>query len=175
MKIELKSIRLRLVEESDACFILSLRLDERYNRFLSKGAADVEAQKAWIRKYKQDEASGFQYYFIIERLDGIPCGTVRIYDLQPDSFCWGSWILNEDKTRHAAIESTLLVYEVGFNRLGFSRSHFDVMKANKGVVAFHKRMGAAIVREDDQNYYFEITKQSVERSRAAMCDKIGGF
>ncbi|WP_260620603.1 GNAT family N-acetyltransferase [Pseudomonas protegens] len=174
MKVELKSIRLRLVEELDAGFILSLRLDQRYNRFLSEVTADLEAQKSWIRKYKEDELAGLQYYFIIERLDGVPCGTVRIYDLRPDSFCWGSWILNENKTRHAAIESTLLVYDLGFSHLGFDKSHFDVMKANAGVVAFHKRMGAVVVKEDEQNYYFEITKASVERSRIAMCDKIGG-
>lgn len=173
MKAALKTIRLRLVEEQDAEFILSLRLDERYNQFLSGVTPDVEAQKAWIRKYKADEAAGLQYYFIIERLDGTPCGTIRIYDLRPDSFCWGSWILNDDKTRYAAIESALLIYEIGFGQLGFSKSHFDVMKGNEGVIAFHKRMGAEVVGEDEQNYYFEITRDSVEKARVAMLEKIG--
>lgn len=173
MKAELKTIRLRLVEEQDAEFILSLRLDERYNQFLSGVTPDVEAQRTWIRKYKADEAAGLQYYFIIERLDGTPCGTIRIYDLRPDSFCWGSWILNDNKTRYAAIESALLIYEIGFGQLGFAKSHFDVMKGNEGVIAFHKRMGAAVVGEDEQNYYFEITRESVEKARVAMLEKIG--
>lgn len=173
MKATLKTIGLRLVEEQDAEFILSLRLDERYNRFLSGVTPDVEAQKAWIRKYKSDEAAGLQYYFIIERLDGTPCGTIRIYDLRPDSFCWGSWILNDNKTRYAAIESALLIYEIGFEQLGFAKSHFDVMKGNEGVIAFHKRMGAEVVGEDEQNYYFEITRESVEKARVAMLEKIG--
>lgn len=101
---------MRYVEESDAEFILSLRLDNRYNNFLSRVDASLDGQKSWIRKYKDDEREEKQFYFIIERNDGIPCGTVRIYDLKKDSFCWGSWILNEDKTRYAALESAMLVY-----------------------------------------------------------------
>jgi len=50
--LESKSIRLRLVEENDAEFILSLRLDPKYNNFISKVDNDIAAQKSWIRKYK---------------------------------------------------------------------------------------------------------------------------
>ncbi|WP_127555569.1 GNAT family N-acetyltransferase [Saccharospirillum alexandrii] len=172
MKLESKTIRLRLVEESDAPFILSLRLDERYNQFLSKVMADVESQKSWIKKYKEDESVGNQYYFIIERLDGSPCGTVRVYDLKDDSFCWGSWILNENKTRFSAIESALLVYDFGFQNLGFKKSHFDVMKGNDKVIKFHKQMGAIETGEDEDNYYFEIYKESVDGVKERLRGKI---
>ncbi|MGA4533500.1 GNAT family N-acetyltransferase [Ectopseudomonas chengduensis] len=172
MILESKSIRLRFVEDSDAEFILSLRLDDRYNTFLSSVSSDVEAQKKWIRKYKDDERNGTQYYFIIERLDGTPCGTVRIYDIRNDSFCWGSWILNEKKTRYAALESAFLVYEFGFNQLGFKKSHFDVMKGNKGVIKFHTRIGAVKTSEDEINDYFEITEEAVEKAKENLADKI---
>ena len=172
MNLESKTVRLRLVEESDASFILSLRLDERYNQFLSKVSSDLESQKRWIRKYKEDESKGTQFYFIIEKLDGVPCGTVRVYDLTSDSFCWGSWILNENKTRYAAIESALLVYRFGFNSLGFEKSHFDVMKGNDKVVRFHKQMGATETGEDEENYYFEIDRNSVEAVKERLKGKI---
>jgi len=55
IKLEGKNIRLRLVEEKDADFILALRLDNRYNTFLSPVSSDLEAQKSWIRNYKDDE------------------------------------------------------------------------------------------------------------------------
>lgn len=161
MNLEYKTVRLRPVEVGDAGYILSLRLDGRYNRFLSGVSPDVESQIRWIEKYKLDEAAKKQFYFIIERLDGVPCGTVRIYDLRSGSFCWGSWILDESKTRYAAIESALLVYRFGFNVLGFSKSHFDVMKGNEKVVSFHKKMGAEQVSDDSNNYYFEISRESV--------------
>lgn len=171
--LSLKSIRLRLVEPSDAEFILKLRLDERYNNFLSKVDNNIESQRRWIKNYKKDEAEKRQFYFIIERLDGSPCGTVRIYDLTAESFCWGSWILNENKTRYAAIESALLVYQYGFDILGFRKCHFDVMKGNSKVVDFHKKFGAVIVSEDDNNHYFEITKEGVDKTVLKFKDLIG--
>lgn len=172
MNLESKSVRLRLVEEGDAEFIMSLRLDGKYNKYLSKVAPGVEAQKQWIRKYKIDEENRKQFYFLIERLDGTPCGTVRLYDLREDSFCWGSWILNENKTRFASVESAFLVYQFGFDTLGYEKSHFEVMKGNDGVVKFHKRMGATQTGEDELNFYFEITRPAVEQARAALADKI---
>jgi RimJ/RimL family protein N-acetyltransferase len=172
IQLESKTLKLRLVEENDAEFILSLRLDERYNTFLSAVTPNLKCQKQWIRKYKGDEEAGVQFYFIIERKDGIPCGTVRIYNLREDSFCWGSWILNQSKTRYAALESALLVYEFGFGDLGYKKSHFDVMKGNKGVVKFHQRMGAVIVSEDDENYYFEINQEAVNNAKLMLADKI---
>jgi RimJ/RimL family protein N-acetyltransferase len=172
MNLEYKNIKLRLVEAKDADFILSLRLDQKYNRYLSKVVADVEAQRAWIESYKVDEADGKQYYFIIERIDGTPCGTIRIYDLTSDSFCWGSWILNHNKTKYAALESAFLVYRYGFDFLGFNKSHFEVLKDNQGVIEFHQRMGALVVGEDDINIYFEISKDAVLSSEAALTDTI---
>ncbi|MBI6621837.1 GNAT family N-acetyltransferase [Pseudomonas corrugata] len=168
MNLEHSTISLRLVEVTDAEFILRLRLDDRYNRFLSGVSPDIESQKTWITKYKADEADKKQFYFIIQRLDGTPCGTVRIYDIRSDSFCWGSWILNENKTRFAAIESAFLVYRFGFEQLGFNKCHFDVMKGNDKVISFHKKMGAVQVGEDDANYYYEITGDAVKHSEQKL-------
>ena len=172
IKIEGKNIRLRLVEEVDADFILTLRLDSRYKTFLSSVNPDVEAQKNWIRKYKDDEKKGIQYYFIIERLDGTPCGTVRIYDIRNDSFSWGSWILNENKTRYAALESAFLVYNFGFESLGLKKSHFEVMKGNSGVIKFHTRMGAVRTNEDEINEYFEITEEAINTAKEKLVEKL---
>jgi RimJ/RimL family protein N-acetyltransferase len=162
--LESKTIRIRLVEENDAAFILSLRLDNNYNKFLSKVDADLEAQINWIRKYKEDEKNRKEFYFIIERLDGTACGTVRVYDLREDSFCWGSWILNEQKTRYAAIESSLLVYDFGFNVLHLNNSHFEVMKSNSKVISFHEKFGAKCISEDNENLYFTINRNDVSES-----------
>ena len=167
-----KTVQIRLVEENDAEFILKLRLDQKYNQFLSEVIPDIQAQKDWIKKYKNDESDKKQFYFIIERNDGKPCGTVRVYDFKENSFCWGSWILNEDKTRYAAIESAFLVYKFGFNELGFQQSHFDVRKGNDRVISFHKKMGAVKKYEDDLNEYFTITKESVQKSQKKLSEKI---
>lgn len=167
-----RTIRLRFVEENDANFILKLRLDEKYNQFLSSVNPDLQSQVNWIKQYKNDEKAKKQFYFIIERLDGTPCGTVRVYDLKEDSFCWGSWILNEDKTRYAALESAFLVYKFGFEGLSYKKSHFDVMRGNKGVISFHTKMGAVQTSEDEQNYYFEITDSVVYAMQEKLASKL---
>jgi len=172
MILKSKTIQIRFVEDFDADFILKLRLNKKYNKFLSNVNSDIQAQKDWIKKYKNDEANKKQFYFIIERNDGTPCGTVRVYDLKENSFCWGSWILNEDKTRYAALESAFLVYEFGFNKLGFSNSHFDVRKGNEKVISFHKKMGALKTGEDDLNEYFNITKDAVLQTQKKLSAKI---
>lgn len=156
MILQSKTVKLRLVDESDASFILSLRLDESYNKFLSSVNNDIEKQKAWIKNYKQKENNNEEFYFIIETLNGTPCGTVRVYDIHNNSFSWGSWILNESKTRTAAIESALLVYIFGFDIKGYSRCHFEVMKGNEKVISFHDKFNAKKINEDDIHYYYEI-------------------
>lgn len=158
-----KSINLRNVGVDDAAFILSLRLDPRLNTHLSPTDANLDAQRAWIERYRA--APGQQFYFIIEDKAGKPCGTVRLYDLLPDSFCWGSWIVHPDAPRKAAIESALLVYEFGFYELRFPQSHFDVRKENTRVVDFHLRFGARIERESEQDCFFRFQRTDYERTR----------
>lgn len=160
-----KTVRLRLVEESDASFIVSLRIDEKYNKYLSTVGSDIEAQREWIKRYKEKERNKEEFYFVIERNDGTRCGTVRVYDLKEESFCWGSWILNENKTRYAAVESALLVYEYGFEHLGFNKSHFEVVKGNSKVVDFHLKFGAEQTSEDSEHFYYEISKESVANTK----------
>lgn len=160
MILELKSIRLRFVEESDAGFILSLRSDEKLNKYLSSIDADLNAQIEWIRKYKEDEKAKKQFYFIIERLNGIPCGTFRIYDLKEEYFTLGSWILNEDKTRYAVFESIILASKFGFEELGYKKYKFDVKKDNKRAISFYEKCGAMQISEDKHSYFYELTESA---------------
>ena len=96
-------------------------------------------------------------YFIIYRNDNNErIGTVRLYDFKttPKSFCWGSWILNQNKTRYAAIESALLIYKFAFDQLKFDQSHFDVRKENLGVHNFHIRLGTQHISSNNlDNFY----------------------
>ena len=103
LNLDSKTVKLRLVEKDDVGFVLPLRADDNYNKFLSAKFPDVNEQKEWFRKYKKDETEGKEFCFVIEKVDGTPCGTVRVFDLKPDSFSWGSWILNQDKTIYAEI------------------------------------------------------------------------
>ncbi len=161
--IQGKHINMRTVEIDDAVFILELRALEHKNKHLSKVENNLEMQKAWLTKYKEKEQQGQEYYFVIESKTEEKLGLVRVYDLQPDSFCWGSWLIKDDAPKTAAIESALQVYEFAFGELGYKKSHFDVRKKNTKVVKFHLRVGATIVREDELNFYFNYDLKQYQK------------
>ncbi len=160
MELESKTIYFRLAQPADAQFIHSLRVDEGYNKYLSKVDDDVTKQEKWLIEYKKREALGQEFYYIIHRKsDSLPIGTVRIYDFlgDKDSFCWGSWILNANKTRYAALECALLIYDFAFLELGFKRCHMDIRKQNLKVIEFHKKFGVKIIGETEADligHYF---------------------
>ncbi len=160
-----KHIRFRLVEQGDAAFILSLRLDPEKNRYVSPVKDDIDAQIQWIADYRQREKNGEEFYFIIESCEGENLGTIRLYDFRGDSFCWGSWIMKHDAPPYAAIEAVLSIYEIAINRMGFKQSHTDVRKGNDTVKNFLLQFGAEITMEDDINTYFRITAGAFEKAR----------
>lgn len=163
MTIYGKNINLRTLEALDAEFIFKLRSDKDKTRFISQISGTVLDQKKWISDYKVRELNKEEFYFLIESKDSMRLGTLRLYDFKKNSFCWGSWIVLEGSPNYTAIESALLLYEFGFNRLNFLESHFDVRKKNTKVVKFHKRFGATIISEDDLDYFFRYKKEDYER------------
>lgn len=157
----LYSISVREVEVNDASYILKLRLDDSYSKYISKVSDNVSAQENYIRHYLASNISGREsFYFILTNaVTGERCGTVRIYNFNDDTFEWGSWILDDNKTRYAAMETAVLIYEFAFNTLGFGKSEFEVNKNNEKVVSYHIKSGARIIGEDDINYYFRVEKE----------------
>ncbi|HEY0042977.1 MAG TPA: GNAT family N-acetyltransferase [Allosphingosinicella sp.] len=152
-------LRFRDVTVDDAEFILGLRTDEVKGRHLSPTSPDIDAQRRYLESYG---ASTNQAFFIIETLSGAPVGTIRIYDPQGTSFCWGSWILADDAPKSSAVESTLMIYRYGLE-LGFDSAHFDVRKANEKVWQYHERCGAKRVRETDIDYFYTIDREAIEQ------------
>jgi RimJ/RimL family protein N-acetyltransferase len=166
-------IKLNRVNLEDAEFIISLRGDPELNQYLSYTPQDLDAQRIWIEKYKNREADGTEYYFIISK-SSIKLGTIRAYDFQEDSFCWGSWIIKRGTPPQVAMASVVMIYDFMFDQLGFAKSHFDVRKENESVRRFHLRMGAKIVKSDDQNDYFELVETSYRQQRSKLVRLAGG-
>lgn len=158
-RIRGKSLILRNASVTDARFILTLRMDENKSRHISKISGDLLSQESWLRDYemRKDEA-----YFIIENFQGIPLGTVRLYDAKEESFCWGSWILKDEAPANAAIESALMVYSFALKSLGFVSAHFQVHKSNARVCKFHERFGANRIFEDEIQYEYLISNSAIQ-------------
>lgn len=137
--LEGEAFALRPVESSDSEFIVEIRNDPRLRRFINRGAADPEAQQAWLQSYFERE--GDYYFMIVDRHTGAPEGTVAIYDVDAVARTaeWGRWVLRPGSL--AAVESALLTYRVGFERLQLEQIYCRTVAANGPVVAFHDSAG----------------------------------
>jgi len=156
-----KTLTFRNATVEDAEFILSLRTDSEKSCYLSSVSGDIADQRAWLERYAQSDD---QAYFIIEH-HGEAIGTVRLYDPQAESFCWGSWILANGRPSHAAMESALMVYAYATDHMGFTASHFDVRKGNERVWHFHERFGAKRMDETDIDYLYRLDLAAIQAAR----------
>jgi RimJ/RimL family protein N-acetyltransferase len=156
-----RQLVLRNAEVADAEFILSLRTDPQKSRHLSQVSGALQDQIDWLARYA---LGSDQAYFIIEDRAGERLGTVRLYDAQGDSFCWGSWILKDGRPSGAAIESALMVYAYAIDQLGFRAAHFDVRVENEGVWSFHERFGAVRVRSTDLDHFYTLGLDAIRAS-----------
>ena len=164
-RVEGPNLILRLIEPEDAAYVHSLRSNPAYNTHLSTVTGTVDDQRAWIEDYKSREAQVQELYYVIERKDGTRCGLVRLYDIDADSFTWGSWILDENKPRKAALESAILIYEVGFDGLGCDHAVFDVRNDNSYTLAFHRRLDTLGIATDELNVYFNYEQRQFVSDR----------
>jgi len=156
-----KTLTFRDATVEDSAFILSLRTDSEKSRYLSAVSGELADQQTWLQRYALAED---QAYFIIQ-YQSEPIGTVRLYDPQGDSFCWGSWILKNTRPNHAAMESALIIYAYALDHLGFKQAHFDVRKGNERVWQFHERFGAVRVAETAQDYQYQIAQLAISAAR----------
>ena len=131
--------KLRPVELSDAQFIIDTRLeDENKSKFLHKIKNDVSIQENWIKEYFNREKD---YYFVIENLfSGEKEGLISIYNIDGKKAEWGRWVLKNGSL--ASYESAMLLYNIGFDKLGLEEIYTKTIKDNRQVVAFHERLGA---------------------------------
>lgn len=154
------NIKLRLVEEADAGFIVEIRTDPRKSKFISKTNSDVKKQKAWIREYKKREQKQEEFYLIAIDEDNIEFATYRLYNKSKESIEIGSFVSKPlyDKPLNV-IKVDIILKEYVFKDLGFNSLKFEVRKDNKTVINYHKKFQPKLVSQDELNYYFVLKKK----------------
>ena len=152
----------RFVTEADAQFILQLRLDERLSRFLSPTKNDITNQIDWIQGYKKRESEGKEFYFITVDEKGERFGVNRLYNFNNYSFEVGSWLFKDGTPGSMSILSDLATRDFGFEELGFKTCRFEVRKGNLTVLNYHQKFLPEIVAEDENNIYFELSKDNYD-------------
>lgn len=171
----LYSLNVREIAKADANYLYLLRNDLRYNKFISKIDSSPQAQLDYIKVYHdENKIKRNSFYFLLEnKAKNLPCGTVRLYNLSKKSFEWGSWILDENKTRYAALETAIFVYEFAFRTLNLRKSEFKVNIENKKVLSYHIKSGAKIMHTDEENAYFQISSVAALNFADTLRNKLG--
>lgn len=165
-RVQGPNLSLRLVTPADAEYIHALRTNPTYNQHLSPVIGDVEDQRRWIKGYKAREAELRELYYMIECRDGTRCGLVRLYDIGVESFTWGSWILDHNKTRKAALESAVLSFGVGFKNLGIPQAMVDVRKGNIRALEIYRSLGMIELKRDEKDVFLTYLYSRFEADRA---------
>ena len=165
-----KYVNLREVTLDDAAFILKLRTDEKKSAFLHKTENNLQKQIDYLKRYFTLDN---EWYFIIENKQHQPLGTIRIYDVKGKCYTGGSWLMVDGATPQESFEGDLLLKKYAYDVLGFEESIFDVRKANKKVVRYHKICGAEIIDENDLDYIFRSTKEIYLKNQQHLMDMLG--
>lgn len=170
--MERYGLKVRLVREEDAAFILELRTDARLGRFLHATDDDMEKQVAWIKDYKMREARGEEYYFIYFSGDA-PIGVNRIYNIHPLYATGGSWICKPGLPAKQVFATSIICREIIFDLLNIPENRIDVRKGNKQVLWYHRITGGEITHESELDYFLTITRESFAQKKENLLKMLG--
>lgn len=148
LPLENEWIRLRSVNENDAEFILKIRTDPVFNNFLHKTEPDINKQKNWICS---QQVRNYDYYFIIETIQGNTIGTISLYNIDPISGKGelGRWICTLSSLESVA--SIMLLYDFGFTTLNLNEIYTRTMAGNIKIINFHKSFGASLIDDHEED------------------------
>lgn len=152
-------IEVRLVNEEDTPFILSLRADKWLTRFIHPTDNDENKQRQWIRDYKIREAEGKDYYFIYSK-EGIPFGLNRIYNIDGFSCTSGSWLCKPGSPVNLSVPIAIINRDIMFDMLGLKEDNFDVRKGNLKVQKFHLMTGSVKTGETELDFLYQATPET---------------
>jgi hypothetical protein len=151
-------ISVRLVEEKDAEFILNLRVDPELDTYMHKVPSDINKQIEWIRKYKERELDGSEYYFIYY-VNNMPIGVNRMINIREDSWMGASLIFKKDCPPGTPILATLIQYYIGFEVLDKSVHFGDQLKDNIKARRFNEFLGSDFIYADGNVFYTILSKK----------------
>lgn len=153
----------RLVDESDAFFIVQLRTNEKLGEFISKTDKSIEKQQDWIKEYKKREELGLEYYFLFESINGEKYGVSRIYNVNVNTFTTGSWLFSKNSPFGASFLGDIISHEIAFEILPNTKYLFDIEKGNKNVQRYALSFHPTFLYETEHTLYYENTKENFNK------------
>ena len=163
----------RFVNEGDAEFIYRLRSDATLSKYIHDIHGGVEQQVEWIRKYKERESLGQEYYFIFYKEDK-PVGLNRLYSFHDTTYTGGSWVMVPNSPMEVVLAVPLIVREIAFEEMGMTfEDNYDATHVdNKKVIKFNKMFGCKIYKHfmDVKGEYvaMSLTKEDFEANKPKL-------
>lgn len=157
--LEKYGLKVRLVNEKDAEFIVSLRSNPDKTKYMITLDNEVESQIRWIHEYKKREKKGLDYYFIYSDNEDKQIGLNRIshidYLNRTAKTC--SWITIEGLINEA-FKMSVIQSEIAFELLEIDTFRFEVHKKNNRLIRFYKLFNYNYIDKGTEYYYFLIMK-----------------
>lgn len=154
----------RLINETDSEFIVALRTDTVLGRFINPTNSSVHEQVNWVRKYKERESAGTDYYFIYSQ-NGEPMGVNRLYNITKTEFTGGSFVFKRNCPFEIPVLATLIQLDIAFNMLGKELMYGDVRLDNHKVLKFHKLLHVEFTNQSDIDQFIRYRKETFNRRK----------
>ena len=140
--LEKYGLKVRLINENDAGFILSLRANPSKTKYMLTLDSEIESQKKWILEYKIREKEGLDYYFIYYKDNEKPIGLNRAshLDYKTKTVKSSSWIAVEG-LKYEPLIMILLGNEIAFNLIGIDSTWGELHKNNSSAFKILKLFG----------------------------------
>lgn len=158
--LEKYGLKVRLINENDADFILSLRANPNRTKHMITLDCNLERQRKWIQEYKEREKEGLDYYFIYTNAKGIPIGVNRAssIDHSTKTSKSSSWITVEG-LKSEPLKMLIIGNEIIFNLIGVESSWGEVQKNNDRAIKIFKLFGYKFDTSDTEFCDFSLSKE----------------
>ena len=167
--LERYGLQVRLVNEDDAEFIMTLRTDIRLSRYIHETSPNVEDQKQWIRDYKRREAQGLDYYFMFS-VNNVRQGVARIYNITEDSFTQGSWVFSPDAVLGASVLGNIISSEMGFEFLDKKIVYSDARRENN-THRYVRSFNPEVIKTDEESIYYKILPENFNQGKQKFIER----
>ncbi len=159
-------VTLKAVELQDSEFILKLRTDIRFSKYINATKNDIEVQRRWVNCQREREGD---YYFTVNSCGGSKIGLISLYNIDHTGAECGRWISEGNAIEN--LETIKLIHEFGFDMLGLNQIYTQTVKENLSVVSFWKRFGGyfdGYVDIEPFKLYRNVVKKEIYHNEIVM-------
>lgn len=154
-------LKVRLVNQDDAEFILSLRADPERTKYMITLDDEISYQKEWIKEYKKREKKGLDYYFIYSDMNDKTIGVNRLsmIDNENKTAKNSSWIVIEG-LKYESIKMYVIRHEIAFNLLDIQKLWGEVHKMNSKAIRINKLFGY-MFKDLNSDFFYIYNEKSI--------------